>query len=96
MTNKDLKNYILYLKEEEERTLQKLDALKRRREQKLKRAHKKETLTENEAKTKREKEEKEKRERRERREHSKLLMKKTTNFTLIVLLPWGELFIKEQ
>jgi len=32
MTNKDLKNYILYLKEEEERTLQKLDALKRRRE----------------------------------------------------------------
>ena len=71
MTNKDLKNYILYLKEEEERTLQKLDALKRRREQKLKRAHKKETLTENEAKTKREKEEKEKREEKEEGEKIK-------------------------
>jgi len=36
MTNEDLKNYILYLNKEEERTLQKLDVLKRRKEQKLK------------------------------------------------------------
>jgi len=30
MTNEDLKNYILYLKEEEERTMHKLDVLKRK------------------------------------------------------------------
>jgi len=66
MTHEDLKNYILYLREEEERTMQKLDVLKRRQERKLKRAHEKETLIENEAKEKREKVEKEKSERGEK------------------------------
>jgi len=71
MTNDDLKNYILYLREKEERTMQKLDVLKRRQERKLKRAHEKETLIENEAKEKREKEEKEKRERDEKEKREK-------------------------
>jgi len=48
MTHEDLKNYISYLREEEERTMQKLDILKRMQERKLKRAHEKETLIENE------------------------------------------------
>jgi len=39
MTNEDLKNYIFYLIEEEERTIQKFDVLKRWQEQKLKREH---------------------------------------------------------
>ena len=70
MTHEDLKNYISYWREEEERTTHKLDVLKRRQERKLKKAHEKETLIENEAKEKREKDEKEKRERdkKEKRE----------------------------
>jgi len=71
MTNEDLKNYILYLKEEEERTMQKLDVLKRRQEHKLKRVHEKETLIENEVTTKREKEEKETRKKREKKKEKK-------------------------
>jgi len=59
MTNEDLENYISDLREEEERTMQKLDVLKRRQEWKLKNAHENETLKENEAKEKREKREKE-------------------------------------
>jgi len=62
MTHEDLKNYISYLRKEEERTMQKLDVLKRRQERKVKRVHEKETLIENEAKEKRERDEKEKRE----------------------------------
>jgi len=71
ITNEDLKNYISYLREEENRTMQKLDVLKRRQEYKLKKAHEKETLIENEAKEKREKEEKEKRERDEKEKREK-------------------------
>jgi len=66
MTHEDLKNYISYLREGEERTMQKFDVLKRRQERKLKRAHEKETLIENEAKEKRERKEKEKREKEEK------------------------------
>ena len=51
-THEDLKNYISYLREEEERTMQKLDVLKRRQERKLKKAYENETLIENEAKEK--------------------------------------------
>jgi len=71
MTNEDLKNYNLYLKEEEERATQILYVLKRRQEQKVKRAHEKETLVENEAKAKREKEEKEIRKKRQERKERK-------------------------
>ena len=66
MTHEDLNNYISYLREEEERTMQKLDVLKRRQERKLKRAHEKETLIEKEAKEKRERDKKEKREKEEK------------------------------
>ena len=71
MTHEDLKNYISYLREEEERTMQKLDVLKRRQERKLKRVHEKETLIENEAKEKREKDEKEKSKRDEKEKREK-------------------------
>ena len=57
MTHEDLKNYISYLREEEERTMQKFNVLKRTQERKLKRAHEKETLIENEAKEKGERKE---------------------------------------
>jgi len=71
MNNEDLKNYIFYLKEEEERIVQKFDVLQRRQEWELKRAHEKETRIENEVKAKREKEEKEKRERVEKEKREK-------------------------
>jgi len=71
MTHEDLKNYISYLREEEERTMQKLDVLKGRQERKLKGVHEKETLIENEAKEKRERDEKEKSEREEKEEGEK-------------------------
>lgn len=44
MTNENLKNYISYLKGKEEKTLQKLDVLKRRQEQKIKRVQKKRSI----------------------------------------------------
>ena len=67
MTHEALKNYISYLREEEERTIQKLDVLKRKQERKIKVANEKETLIENEAKEKRERGEKEKREKEEKK-----------------------------
>jgi len=66
MTHEDLKNYISYLREEEYKTIQRLDVLKRRQRRKLKRAHEKETLIENETKEKRERDEQEKREKEEK------------------------------
>ena len=72
MTHEDLKNYISYLREEEERTMQKLYVLKRRQNRKLKKAHEKETLIENEVKEKRERDERERDEKEKREKEEKV------------------------